>query len=715
MSVVNESKTSINNRYSSIKYQTIIWLFFALQILFANIAKHSIYYQLFAFLFILSSFVYLFMRKAIRLNKYYLTYLLFIIYNSIIIVFGNIPDSGHSIGMLRTISLNLILFVLTYSFFTYVNNINKVLSLYVNVSLISCIVILYIHRSSLLTGRLAFSWGEQIKHFSLFGVELATMGPNGIAHFCAIAFLLSCYLIYSKVNRKRYIFYNLVFLVTILMTGSRKGLLILVLGLSMLVFLFYKGRRRALYTIISIFVLIIICILIMRVPSLYDIVGSRVSELINFALGRSVEDSSINTRLRLMEMGSELFDKNPVYGYGLDAFRQIGPWGIVTDNNYLEILVSSGIIGFLIYYSYAILVIKDFLLIRDRNEVVKLFIVIFVITLFLEIGSVTYFERSFGMVNAMLYFVLNKQSKKGTIKMGEINSKLRKFTSRIWHLPFVQFFVPDSLYLKIQFKTFLGENLNVNNTVTFNEKIQWLKLYDRNEEYTKMVDKYEVREYIKDKIGEEYLIPLLGVYDSFDEIDFNSLPSQFVLKPNHTSGDVYICKDKDKINYKELENKVNSWLKRKYYLIHREWPYKNVKPRIVCEEFIIDDSAEELIDYKFMCFNGEPKCLFVASNRNSETGLTIDFYDIDWNLMPFERKYPNSGTKIAKPENFNKMVEFAKILSENIPFVRVDFYEANGKLYFGELTFYPGSGLEAFTPRSYDELLGSWINLPNKI
>ncbi|MCU9942847.1 glycosyl transferase, partial [Bacillus pacificus] len=175
--------------------------------------------------------------------------------------------------------------------------------------------------------------------------------------------------------------------------------------------------------------------------------------------------------------------------------------------------------------------------------------------------------------------------------------------------------IPDKTYLEIKYKLTTGKKLDFENPKTFNEKLQWLKLHNRNPEYTTMVDKFEVRKYIADKIGEEYLIPLIGVYDSFEEIDFEVLPNQFVLKPNHTSGNVYICKDKSKINYKELKKEINMWLKRKYYWMHREWPYKNVKPKIVCEKYMVDESGTELKDYKMYCFNGETKIIQVDYDR----------------------------------------------------------------------------------------------------
>ncbi|WP_186431543.1 ATP-grasp fold amidoligase family protein [Clostridium sp. BSD9I1] len=274
--------------------------------------------------------------------------------------------------------------------------------------------------------------------------------------------------------------------------------------------------------------------------------------------------------------------------------------------------------------------------------------------------------------------------------------------------------VSDIDFIKKMYKKKFNKEFNLENPQTFNEKLQWLKLYDRNPLYTKLVDKHEVRKYIAKTIGKEYLIPLIGVWDRFNDIDFSKLPNQFVLKCTHDSGGLIICKDKNKLNIDVAKEKINKSLRRNYYYHSREWPYKNVKPRIICEKYMVDESCVELKDYKFMCFNGEVKCSFVCLNRNSPNGLNVDFYDMNWKPMPFERHYSSSGVLIPKPKNFNKMVQFAERLSKDIPFVRVDFYETNGLLYFGELTFYPGAGFEEFTPEFYDYLLGSWIELPDK-
>ena len=269
--------------------------------------------------------------------------------------------------------------------------------------------------------------------------------------------------------------------------------------------------------------------------------------------------------------------------------------------------------------------------------------------------------------------------------------------------------LPDALYLRLKFFQRMKKFLNLKTPQTYNEKLQWLKLHDRKPEYTKMVDKYEVRKYIADTIGEEYLIPLLGVWDSFDEIDFDSLPEQFVLKCTHDSGGLVICKDKSKLDINAAEKKINKSLKTNYYWHGREWPYKNVKPRIVAEKFMVDESGTELKDYKFFCFDGEPKFLFIATDRPHDT--KFDFYDIDFNHLPFTNGHPNADKEIKKPAGFDKMVEIARKLSKGIPHIRIDLYDINGEIYFGEITFFHWSGFTPFEPEEWDYKLGEYIKL----
>lgn len=273
----------------------------------------------------------------------------------------------------------------------------------------------------------------------------------------------------------------------------------------------------------------------------------------------------------------------------------------------------------------------------------------------------------------------------------------------------------DPLYLRILYRLTMGKKLDLKHPQTFNEKLQWLKCYDQNPMYTVMVDKYRVREYISEKLGEEYLIPLLGVWDDPEDIDFDSLPDQFVLKCNHNSGlGMCICKDKAKLDIEKVKRELRKGLRQNYYLTGREWPYKNVPRKIIAEKYM-QDSSGDLLDYKLLCFSGKVICSFTCSDRNNGDGLKVTFFDNDWNVLPFERHYPKSDKYIAKPVNFDKMIEFAEKISQGISFVRTDFYEVNGSVYFGELTFFPGSGFEEFTPDSVDFELGKHIKLPGGV
>ncbi len=288
----------------------------------------------------------------------------------------------------------------------------------------------------------------------------------------------------------------------------------------------------------------------------------------------------------------------------------------------------------------------------------------------------------------------------------------------------------DDIYLKILYWILIEKNLNIENPRSFNEKVQWLKLHDRRPEYTTMVDKYEVKKYVASVIGEDYIIPTLGIWNHFDEIDFEELPKQFVLKCTHDSGGLVIVRDKNAFDMKAAKKKLEANLKRNFYWLGREWPYKNVKPRIIAEKYmeekghaVIDGSVDtlqthedkELTDYKFMCFHGEVKCIFTCTERYSGEGLKVTFFDKDWNRFPFERHYPKSNKEIPKPGNLYDMIKLSEQLAKGVPFVRVDFYNIDQKIYFGELTFYPGSGFEEFNPEEWDDILGEWLVLPKVI
>lgn len=297
--------------------------------------------------------------------------------------------------------------------------------------------------------------------------------------------------------------------------------------------------------------------------------------------------------------------------------------------------------------------------------------------------------------------------------------KLKKSTQKTYRKYFTyedsqRSLLSDKAYLKQLFKAKMGYELDLKNPKTFNEKLQWLKLYDRRPEYTVMVDKLAAKKYVADIIGEEHIIPTIAVYNTPEEIDFDALPDQFVLKCTHSSGiGNCICTDKSKLDFEKVREGLRKGLEDDYYLDEREWPYKNVPRKIICEKYMVDESGYELKDYKFFCFDGKVKMMLLASGRPD---TRLDYYDCDFNHLPITKygPYPNSEKALKKPKNMDRMIEIAAKLSVGIPHVRVDLYDIDGHIYFGELTFFQGGGVMAFEPVEWDYTIGSWLSLPKK-
>lgn len=275
--------------------------------------------------------------------------------------------------------------------------------------------------------------------------------------------------------------------------------------------------------------------------------------------------------------------------------------------------------------------------------------------------------------------------------------------------------LPDKVFLDAAFRARFGRKLDLKNPKAFNEKLQWMKLYNRNPVYTMMVDKYLVRNYVREIIGEEYLIPLLGAWDDPDKIDFDKLPMQFVLKCNHNSGlGMCICKDKNKLDIAKVKNDLRKGLKQDYYLTGREWPYKNVPRKIIAEKYMVDESGYELKDYKYYCFDGKVRIVMINSDRMSSLETKANYFDENYQPLDFVWGYENAKIPPAKPEKFEEMKSLAEKLSEGIPHVRIDFYQTPQGIFFGEMTFFDGSGFDAIEPIEWDYKIGSWINLPRK-
>lgn len=285
---------------------------------------------------------------------------------------------------------------------------------------------------------------------------------------------------------------------------------------------------------------------------------------------------------------------------------------------------------------------------------------------------------------------------------------LKKAILKLSKIPL--FSLSTKRYLEILFEIRMDEKLNLENPQTYNEKIQWLKLYDHNPIYHCMVDKYYFKKMMGKMIGKKYIIPTIGIYNNAKEINFDELPEQFVMKCTHDSGSVILCKNKKTFNQKEAIKKMNKALKNKYYAISKEWVYESLEPKIIIEPLLNADDKEDLKDYKILCFNGEPKIIQVDINRFH--GHHRNMYDTDWNLLDMKLRVPNNPSKqIPKPSQLDLMLKLAAKIAEDIPFLRVDFYVVGDALYFSEATFYPVSGFGKFYPKKWDKILGGWIDL----
>lgn len=280
---------------------------------------------------------------------------------------------------------------------------------------------------------------------------------------------------------------------------------------------------------------------------------------------------------------------------------------------------------------------------------------------------------------------------------------------------FIRFFrwLPDRVYIRVLYRIMMGRPLNLDKPVTYNEKLQWLKLYNRRPEYTTMVDKLAVKEYVARIIGKDFIIPTIAVWENVDDIDWELLPEKFVLKTTHGGGSsgIVICKDKGTLNKRFAIESLRKSMKKDIYRNLKEWPYKGVPKRILAEPYFEDSVLGELPDYKFFCFNGEVKALFIATDRGSGN-VKFDFFDSLFHHLDLVQQHPMSGKELVKPKCFDLMKDIASKLSKDIPHVRVDLYECNGKVYFGEMTFFHHGGLVPFHPDSWDRVFGEWITLP---
>lgn len=281
----------------------------------------------------------------------------------------------------------------------------------------------------------------------------------------------------------------------------------------------------------------------------------------------------------------------------------------------------------------------------------------------------------------------------------------------VWVRNAIGKYLSDETYIKWVYRINNGEKLNLDNPQTFNEKLNWIKLFDRNPQYTRMADKYEAKEFVSNRLGTtDYTVPCLGVFNSFDEIDFDKLPDRFVLKTTFDSSGVFVVRDKSKFDKENAKNRIAKSMKSDYFIASREWPYKNIPHRLIVDQFLDNHTEHELTDYKFWCFNGEPKVVYVT---NKGANICENFYDMNWDVLDINHGFPRHQPEFSKPEAFEEMRELARKISYGVPFLRVDFFYIEGKVWFGECTFFDWGGMRSFKSKEWDKKLGSWLTLPN--
>lgn len=381
----------------------------------------------------------------------------------------------------------------------------------------------------------------------------------------------------------------------------------------------------------------------------------------------------------------------------------------------LEAYWNFGFVGiFIVYFLFGILLIAIEKLLVRKNEFYLLFYFALAPTFITfhrsDMGDVinAIFLKSLVIVFVYLLYQIFKNE----------NNAIHKFIKKLFFKIInckIFNFISDEMYLNLKYALNFEKKLDLSEPKTFNEKLQWLKINNRNSLYTDMVDKYNVRKIVEEKIGEKYLTNLFGVYNNFNEIDFDFLPKEFVIKCTHDSGGLIICKDKSTLDMKYARKKINDSLRNNFFYGSREWPYKNVIPKIIVEQYLGDN----LIDYRFYCFNGKIKLIYQYVNESSLDGTKpepkyCNIYDENWNLLPIRQAYPASTKKYKAPKKLDEMKKIAEKLAINIPFIRVDFYIVNEKVYFSELTFFPGAGFSKFYPKEKDMEIGTWLKLPNK-
>ncbi len=524
---------------------------------------------------------------------------------------------------------------------------------------------------------------------------------------------------FNEILKKNYKYIPILvlFIIEILSASSKTSMIILTVGLLYLFFMKRKDENKKMPVkkrLIVLFVTVISIVLLIQLP-VFSSITSRVSKLYETVMGTG-NDMSTSERIALYKKGIEVFTEHPIIGIGFASSYVVTEpvigKGVYFHSDLIEFLGCLGLIGAGIYYASLFLIATN----NNKNRISGAIMCMILVG---SITSCTYLQKFkfVLLVIAMLpmryeYIIINDKVRNYFFKIVDMLKNPKIILYRIIRLNPINKRVSDKVFIKIEYEAKMNKKLNLDNPQTYNEKVQWLKLNDRKDYYTKMVDKANAKDYVKKIIGEKYIIPTIGVYDSFDKINFDKLPNEFVMKCTHNSGHVFIVKNKNKLDFDKIRKTIESDLKKNYYWVGREYPYKNIKPKIIIEKYIHDKNYSAIRDYKFLTFNGKTKYIYVSDNSHTKD-QKIAFFDEKYHFLNIERDdYGKYNSIPSKPKNFELMKSLAEKLSKDTYHLRVDFYEIDGNVYFGEITFYTGGGFVPFKDEKWDYELGKEIKLP---
>lgn len=616
-------------------------------------------------------------------------------------------DAATALAMVKTLCVNFVFLLLFYQYAVIRGDIPRLLKLYlvaaglflVGVTLLSC--------PAPFETRLGLKAG---------------VNPNDVALVSASCFAISLYL--ALENPKKSLYYALAFipaLAAIFFASSLKGLFFV--GGSVYVYLLLRYPKQAkrnavLLLLLGVLVLYLLTMenFLSRWPGIYYRVTYRLQKIVDYLFrGMYWREVSIDARGKFVDLGFRLFLRRPLMGFGLDCFRFFtGPEATYSHNNYIELLVSGGLPMLMLFYAPYAIAIKRGFAARSRNNAVKLLWLLTLMQLIMDWAMVSYFDRPTLIVPLLLLAALRQL--KGEKDDWE---SLRRYASNPCRLLSTRAshgglkFLPDRVFLPLVYRGRLGKKLRLNPPVGMTEWLQWQKLYDRREEYKILADKLAVRDYVSARVGEDALIPLLGVWERAQDIDFSALPERFALKCTHDSGGVIVCTDRAAFDEAAARSFLEKKLARDYYYTCREWAYKGAPRRVIAEAFIGSPDGKLPDDYKIFCFDGVARAVVLCANR---TPFHADYFFLtpDWALFPVNDatvQAEKDGFLPEKPACLSEMLAIAEALSAGVPQLRVDLYEVGGRALFGELTLYDQGGFAEDYVGDGDERMGSFFSL----